>query len=441
MKLFKQSQKAISMILVLSALAANLAGCGRPGAGNGSSEAPSLPTAAELPPTAPSAERDIQILKSVLPDIENPTIESPEDFYACMISTLLNNTEGENRVCSPVNLYMALAMLSETTSGESRTQLLSLLGETETLSLRSYVEELWEENCRDSQISTLRPAASLWADKSLSLKKDTVKTLSKSHHASVRQGKMDSDKLNREFQKWLSENTGGLLDQQISGHKFSDETVLALASTLYYKGRWQDEFSKKATADAVFHAAEEDITCAFMNRHTVMNYYRGDSFAAISLPFADGCDMWLLLPDEDSSTEELLQDGSGLTGLVMRPSEWEDVRFINVNMSIPKFDVAWDTDLTGQLKQMGVTDVFDPNTADFSAILSDTTPAWLSQVNHAARVRIDEEGCEAAAYTSMALCGAAMSREQADFIADRPFVFVITGAENVPMFAGLVNRP
>lgn len=319
---------------------------------------------------------------------------------------------------------------------------MSLLGETETEPLRSRVTDLWNGNCRDDQISVLLPAASLWADKSLSLKKGTVKTLSQTYHASVHQGKMGSDKLNREFQKWLSDQTGGLLDQQVSNQQFSDETLLSLASTLYFKGRWQDEFSKKATAEDTFHAETEDITCEFMNRHTVMNYYRGDSFAAISLPFSGGCQMWLLLPDENSSADELLQSKSGLTELVMHPSEWKDTSLITVNLSVPKFDVTWDTDLSDSLKQSGVTDVFAPDKADFSAILNTETSAWLSQVTHAARVKIDEEGCEAAAFTTLELCGAAMPpEEQADFIADRPFVFVITGDGNVPLFAGLVNRP
>ncbi len=434
---FKQSQKAIAAIMIFSALAGNLTGCGSRGDGDGSFEVPSLPVTSKLLSAVPSSGEDIPASHAIPPDIE-----SPEDFYACMISTLLTGNKEENRVCSPVNIYMALAMLTEPTEGGSRTQLMSILGEPDTASLRSYVEELWDGNNRDDRFSTLKPAASLWADQNLALRKDMVKILSQSYHASVYQGKMGSDNLDQKYRKWLGEQTGGLLEQQISSQKFSDETVLALASTLYFKGRWQDEFSKNATTEDIFHAEEEDITCEFMNRHAVMKYYRGDSFAAISLPFGDGCDMWLLLPDETSSAGELLQHEPCLTGLVMHPSEWEDTSLITVNLSIPKFDVSWDTDLSGSLKQLGVSDVFDPDMADFSAILKTPAPAWLSRVSHAARVRIDEEGCEAAAYTSMMLCGAAMPpEEQADFIADRPFVFVITGAENVPLFAGLVNHP
>ena len=50
-----------------------------------------------------------------------------EDFFASSVRRLLGDAEGENRVCSPVNLCVSLAMLAELTDGESRQQILDLL--------------------------------------------------------------------------------------------------------------------------------------------------------------------------------------------------------------------------------------------------------------------------------------------------------------------------
>ena len=53
----------------------------------------------------------------------------------------------------------------------------------------------------------------------------------------------------------------------------------------------------------------------------------------------------------------------------------------------------------------------------------------------------DEEGVTAAAYTVMLMCGAGMPpMEEMDFILDRPFLFVITSRDNLPLFAGVVNQ-
>ncbi len=65
-----------------------------------------------------------------------------------------------------------------------------------------------------------------------------------------------------------------------------------------------------------------------------------------------------------------------------------------------------------------------------------------SKVQHAARVKIDEEGCEAAAFT--AIIGDATSAMPEDLPVvemelDRPFAFAITGADGLPLFVGAVN--
>ena len=61
---------------------------------------------------------------------------------------------------------------------------------------------------------------------------------------------------------------------------------------------------------------------------------------------------------------------------------------------------------------------------------------------NAARVAIDEEGVTAAAYTVMMMAGAAAPpEEEMDFVLDRPFLFAITGADGLPLFVGVVNRP
>ena len=51
-----------------------------------------------------------------------------EPFFASSIREFLSNSNGENKVYSPLSVYMALAMLAEVTDSESRQQILDLLG-------------------------------------------------------------------------------------------------------------------------------------------------------------------------------------------------------------------------------------------------------------------------------------------------------------------------
>ena len=67
---------------------------------------------------------------------------------------------------------------------------------------------------------------------------------------------------------------------------------------------------------------------------------------------------------------------------------------------------------------------------------------FVSQVQHDIRVTIDEEGVTAAAYTAMSACAAAMPPEdEVDFVLDRPFLFVLTNEDGLPLFAGIVEQP
>ena len=49
-----------------------------------------------------------------------------DQFQTALLPQLLIG-DGENRICSPLNLYITLSMLAETTGGNSRDQILSLL--------------------------------------------------------------------------------------------------------------------------------------------------------------------------------------------------------------------------------------------------------------------------------------------------------------------------
>ena len=127
--------------------------------------------------------------------------------------------------------------------------------------------------------------------------------------------------------------------------------------------------------------------------------------------------------------------------LLSNGQDWENSKFLKVNESIPKFDVASQLDMVEELQQLGVTEVFDSANADFSPV-TDFTPVWLGEAEHVARVVIDEEGVEAAAYTVMIAVGDAPPPDEVvDFVVDRPFLFVLTGLDGLPLFVGVVNNP
>ena len=62
--------------------------------------------------------------------------EKLNSFFKATAPLLLSSENGENSLYAPANVYMALSLLSEVTDGESRAQILSLLGASDTAEQR-----------------------------------------------------------------------------------------------------------------------------------------------------------------------------------------------------------------------------------------------------------------------------------------------------------------
>ena len=108
------------------------------------------------------------------------------------------------------------------------------------------------------------------------------------------------------------------------------------------------------------------------------------------------------------------------------------------------FDISWKVMKDILVKNMGITDVFDYAKSDFTPTTNSLDEVYVSKAQHDVRVAIDEEGVTAAAYTAMMTdSGAAPPQdlEEINFILDKPFIFVISGADSVPLFVGVVNQP
>lgn len=341
-----------------------------------------------------------------------------------------------NRVCSPLNVYMALAMLAETTDGDTRQEILAALGSDDPEDLRTQAKAVWRSVYRQDGAVNSVLANSLWLNEGSSFRQETVDLLAENYYASVYRGEMGSDGLNQALQDWLDGQTGGLLKNATKSARFSPDTVLALASTVYFQSKWKEEFSKSKTQEDIFHGLSGDTSVDFLRSDGAGQYYWGEDFAAYGKRLESGGTMWFFLPDEGVTPEDLLA-GEAVFTLAADSDRWENQTRLIVHVSIPKFDIFQQQTLTDALETMGISKVFDLGQADFSPISDNDL--YLSQADHAARLIIDEEGVTAAAYTLMEAAGAARPpEEEVDFRLDRPFLTMVTSRDGLLLFAGIV---
>lgn len=364
-------------------------------------------------------------------------------WFTTSIPALMQNAAEDNRVCSPLNIYMALSMLAAVTDGETRQQILTALGADSLEQLQAQTAQLWKENSWDDGVLTSTLANSIWLKDGYEYNQDTLKKLGEDFYAAAFSGEMGSDTYNSMLRDWINDNTGGLLSEQANELSLAPETVLALVSTIYYSAQWKNSFDEARNTQDTFHAPSGDVTTTFMHGSSSGTVYYGSGFTATGLPVQNGGTMWLLKPDEDTSAADLLQNEEALRFLLANGA-WSQTQDGKVNLSLPKFDVSSDLDLLDTLAQLGMTDVQNGGKADFTPLTTaNAAPLALTKAEHAARVKIDEDGCEAAAYTILEIAESAMlaPEEEIDFTLDRPFVFAITGVDGLPLFVGIVNQP
>lgn len=373
-------------------------------------------------------------------EIVAQTTAGLSSFFIDGNSEFLVTETSDNKLWSPVNAYIGLAMTAELTDGETQQQILDLFGVADTDALRKQVSAVWESVYQDESHEICILANSLWLDKDLEYEQDAMDALAYHYYASVYQGDLGSNRINKDIAAWINNNTGKFLKDSTKNINLSDDVIMALYSTLYFQAKWSDEFSKSNNTDGIFHAPSGDTQAVYMNRKLAqMNYYWGENFSAVSLSLKNGCSMWFILPDEGMTTNDVLDNGTYMDMILS--DEWTDCKYMKVNLSVPKFDVSSTMDLSTGLKNMGMTNVFDKSEAEFTKLNWGDAPIWLDAANQSVRVEIDEEGVKAAAYIEMPMCGSAEPPEEIiDFILDRPFLFVIAN-DNIPLFAGCVNTP
>ncbi len=142
--------------------------------------------------------------------------------------------------------------------------------------------------------------------------------------------------------------------------------------------------------------------------------------------------MLVVLPD---SRDDLAKLDKNLTPAVVQ--RWAAaLKTGPLSVLLPRFELTWRQEMVPTLQEMGMRLAFTGQ-ADFSGLAE--TSLFIDKVIHEARVRVDEEGTEAAAATAVLMKRGAPPES---FVANHPFLVLIrdtrTGAI---VFMGRVSDP
>lgn len=117
--------------------------------------------------------------------------------------------------------------------------------------------------------------------------------------------------------------------------------------------------------------------------------------------------------------------------------------------TIPKFKFEYSLDLTSDLKNLGVTDIFEPAKANLTSLTSSPNE-YIGYMSHKANIEFTQDGIKAAAATMVGGLGAAgafdyffeVPVEKIDLTFDKPYAFIIRDKNTGEVwFMGTVYEP
>lgn len=205
-----------------------------------------------------------------------------------------------------------------------------------------------------------------------------------------------------------------------------------IIDTLYFKAEWRYKFIGDFNTTEEFEGVNGVSQTEFMNMDGVRLEYTNEvkgCGGVIELPYDSGdVSMYILKDVESSKSLENFLEAMDKDTIV-----WQQPK---VNLKLPKFENDGTYELTDILADMGISDIFTEG--DRISGLADDL--YVSRILQKTKIRVDNDGTEAAAATmimTMNSCAPSEPEPIIDFFVRKPFIYVIRdNSSGTVLFAG-----
>ncbi|XP_072585335.1 leukocyte elastase inhibitor [Vulpes vulpes] len=351
-------------------------------------------------------------------------------FAVDLFRALLKDSPAGNIFVSPLSISSALAMIFLGTRGSTAAQVSKALHFDAVEEIHSRFQSLNADINKRGASYILKLANRLYGEKTYNFLPEFLASTQKMYGAELASVDFQqaSEDARKTINKWVKGQTEGKIPELLAAGMVDSMTKLVLVNAIYFKGSWEDEFSKKDTADAPFRLNKKDqktVKMMYKKKKFPFGYIADLKCRVLELPYRGReLSMVILLPDdiEDESTG-LKKIEEHLT--LEKLHEWtkaENLDRVEVSVHLPKFKLEESYELNSHLAHLGVQDLFTGR-ADLSG-MSGVRDLFISKIVHKSFVEVNEEGTEAAAATAGIATFAMMMHEE-NFVADHPFIFFI----------------
>jgi len=365
---------------------------------------------------------------------------------AFALSLLGQLGSSDNLVISPYSIDEALTMADTGAAGQTGAQIDGVLhaasesdAAADAAATRSALARAIHSG---SGAPTLDVANALWTQTGLAIQAPFAQTLASDFGAPPQSTNFAGapGAALAAINAWVGDHTGGLIRNLLGQGAVTAQTAFVLANAIYLKAHWLDPFVRSQTAPAPFTTATgQTVRVPFMNQaETSYDYASGGDYQAVELPYSSSSlSLLAILPRRETlAAFQRTLSAQILTRIAgsLAPH--------GVNLSMPKLDLSTQLDLNGPLAQLGMTDAFGAG-ANFSALTRQRALS-ISLVEHAAYLKVDEQGTVATGATAI-IAPTAVARPPSavvDLTLDHPYLLVLRDdASGTILFLARVADP
>jgi serine protease inhibitor len=377
----------------------------------------------------------LEALPRALSPGEQKIIAANNDFSFSLFRQLGADNADSNVFVSPLSASMALGMAMNGASGPTFDQMRATLGfgaASESEIDQGYKSLITLLRTLDPAVD-FRIANSIWARDGFPIKPSFLDAGRTWFDAQAATLDFASPGAVKSINDWVSTATAGKIP--IIVDQIRPDEVMFLINAIYFKGSWRAKFDPALTADAPFHGIAGDQPAKLMHREGTIRYLQTPTFSAVDLPYGNSAySMSVVLPSAGQSVDAVLAS--------LQADAWSawtsQFRDTELDLYLPRLELTWGRMLIPELQALGMRAAFQAESADFSRMSS--VGLFISTVKQKTYVKVNEEGTEAAAATSVGMTVTSAPLRTL-FRVDRPYVFVIRERlSGTILFLGAIRR-
>jgi serpin B len=360
------------------------------------------------------------------------------------IKILKAGAKTDNTFLSPIGVSFMMGMLNAGASGNTKAQILkAIFNNQPDQAINGYMKAIQDKLSQKSASDFYNAsfANRIYVQTTYPISKSYTTTLLQYYYSDVKLTNFDRspETSRRDINSWVDAQTNHEIQNMFPPGSL-DRSVLVLLNIVYFKESWRSTFNKSLTTKKDFFTNENVKSSVDMmaKNEEDFYYFLDDDVKVLGLPFGLDKDkekvMYVILPANRFGLDAVVSTLT--TDRLQEMITGGSVRHIN-KIELPKLILDTEVKTNDLLQNLGVTDMFNLNKADFSGV-DGWRDVFITDVVQQLVFKMDETGVEAVRARGV---NAGRRALPVEFIVDQPFAFVIVdSATSTALFMGRIVK-